>query len=160
MGKPNELGPVEGPAQDEVPEYAEILRRAADAPRKFPIPRTVSRKHLEQAFLTSFELIGGVPRLALWADTNPGAFYSLCSKLFPQHVESKFKADESLAAILSTMGRPASAVVIENGEVEDAQIIPPLKTLENQDAHQRENQAGGDFGSAEQGAVRAVSESR
>lgn len=91
--------------QDEVPEYAEILRRVADSPRNYPIPRKVSRAHLEQAFLTSFELIGGVPRLALWADQNPDKFYALLSKLFPQKMEAKVGVDESLAKILMSMGR-------------------------------------------------------
>lgn len=144
MGKPEALPGPEQTAEDEVPEYAEILRRAAESPRNFKIPRSVSRKNLEQAFLTSFELIGGVPRLALWADQNPTQFYGLLSKLFPQHVESKFKADESLAAILSAMGRSVPAVV--DGTVTDAEILPPVAGIalpiqqENQDAHQRQVQ--------------------
>jgi hypothetical protein len=32
----------------------------------------------------AFELIGGVPRLALWADQNPTEFYRLYGKTLPQ----------------------------------------------------------------------------
>lgn len=32
----------------------------------------------------AFELIGGVPRLALWADKNPTEFYKICAKTIPQ----------------------------------------------------------------------------
>lgn len=104
--------------QDGVPEHQEILRRVAESPRNYSVPRRVSRKHLESAFLTSFELIGGVPRLALWADQNPTQFYQLISKLFPQHVEAKIGADQSLAAILTNMGRAhvAPPPALEAGE--------------------------------------------
>ena len=36
-----------------------------------------------QAFQTAFELIGGVPRLALWGNENPNEFYKLYGKLLP-----------------------------------------------------------------------------
>ena len=35
------------------------------------------------AFHQCFELVGGVPRLALWADANPGDFYKLYARLLP-----------------------------------------------------------------------------
>ena len=47
------------------------------------IPRTISRKEVVAAFHESFELIGGVPRLAQWASENPGDFYKLYAKLLP-----------------------------------------------------------------------------
>lgn len=123
----------EGESQngDEVPEYAEILRRVADSPRNYPIPRKVSRKHLEQAFLTSFELIGGVPRLAVWADQNPDKFYALLSKLFPQQMEAKVGVSESLAAILTKMGSPRPTVH-DMSNVSDAEIIPPAPVAQPQ----------------------------
>jgi len=42
------------------------------------------RKFVENAFNACFDLIGGVPRLALWADQNPGEFYKLYGKMMPE----------------------------------------------------------------------------
>ncbi len=52
-----------------------------------------SRADIKEQFEQVFELIGGVPRLALWADENPTQFYGLFSKLIPASV----KADMSLS---------------------------------------------------------------
>lgn len=54
---------------------------------------TGSRADIKDQFEQVFELIGGVPRLALWADENPTQFYGLFSKLIPASV----KADMSLS---------------------------------------------------------------
>lgn len=35
------------------------------------------------AFHMAFQMIGGVPRLALWADQQPGEFYKLYARLLP-----------------------------------------------------------------------------
>lgn len=53
------------------------------------VPRTTRRKDgfsrmdVVNAFSTAFEMIGGVPRLALWANANPDKFYPLYAKLMP-----------------------------------------------------------------------------
>ena len=44
------------------------------------------------AFQSAFDLIGGVPRLALWADKNPSAFFALYSKLIPSTVQAQVNA--------------------------------------------------------------------
>lgn len=111
---------------ESVPEYQEILNRVASAPRNYQVPRRVSRRQLEQAFLTSFELIGGLPRLALWADSNPTEFYRLISKLFPQQVEAKIGADESLASILTRMGRVPATLEAQDAEVLSVEQRPAL----------------------------------
>ena len=51
-----------------------------------PVSQIFSRKQIEQAFLESFELVGGVPRLALWAakDENYAEFLQLVMKLAPK----------------------------------------------------------------------------
>lgn len=43
----------------------------------------VTRAQVIEAFHHSFELIGGVPRLALWADANPSDFFKLYGRLLP-----------------------------------------------------------------------------
>ena len=56
------------------------------------IPRhaDTKRARVVNAFQDAFELIGGTPRLAIWADENPTEFYRLYSKLMPkeQHTET------------------------------------------------------------------------
>lgn len=55
------------------------------AERRFPIPKTdrFTRSDVVNAFTTAFEQIGGITRLALWANENEGDFYKLYSKLLP-----------------------------------------------------------------------------
>ena len=50
------------------------------------IDRIWSRKQIEQAFIETFELVGGVPRLALWAaqEENYGEFLKLLMRLAPK----------------------------------------------------------------------------
>lgn len=52
---------------------------------RLPIPRSgrFSRGDVVNAFASAFELIGGVPRLALWANQNPTEFYKLFGKMLP-----------------------------------------------------------------------------
>ncbi|MCJ7432759.1 MAG: hypothetical protein MUO77_04660 [Anaerolineales bacterium] len=45
--------------------------------------RSVTRADVIAAFYHSFEMIGGVPRLAVWADQNPSDFYKLYGRLLP-----------------------------------------------------------------------------
>ena len=63
------------------------LTRLATAPTRLPRwsakDATFSRQDVINAFATAFELIGGVTRLTIWADQNPGEFYRLYSKLLP-----------------------------------------------------------------------------
>jgi hypothetical protein len=42
-----------------------------------------SRQDVVDAFSHAFEMIGGVQRMALWANANPDKFYPLYSKLLP-----------------------------------------------------------------------------
>src|SRR5678816_4187343 len=66
----------------------EVLSAMADEPN--PRIPAVSRKNngfsrsdIVAAFHSSFEIIGGVNRLALWAHANPDKFYPLYAKLLP-----------------------------------------------------------------------------
>lgn len=46
--------------------------------------RKFDRDRFLSAMAEAFEVIGGVPRLALWADQNPTEFYKLMGKTIPQ----------------------------------------------------------------------------
>jgi hypothetical protein len=56
-------------------------------------PRGMTRRELEAATMECFELIGGVPRLAMWAnkEENYGEFLKIISKLLPKEAQ---KVDE------------------------------------------------------------------
>lgn len=54
-------------------------RAVTQAPR-----RKFEREKFLSALDEAFELIGGVPRLALWADQNPTEFFRLYGKTIPQ----------------------------------------------------------------------------
>lgn len=53
------------------------------------MPKALRGQKAANAFQNAFELIGGVPRLALWADKNPSAFFALYSKLIPSTVQAQ-----------------------------------------------------------------------
>jgi len=48
-----------------------------------------ARDNVALQFENVFHLIGGVPRLALWADKNPTQFYALFSKLLPAAIKAE-----------------------------------------------------------------------
>lgn len=52
------------------------------------VDRIYSRKQIEQAFLETFEMIGGIPRLAMWAnqEENYESFLKLLMQLKPKEV--------------------------------------------------------------------------
>ena len=47
------------------------------------LPKSLTKKSIKDQFDTVFEMIGGVPRLAIWADENPSLFFSHYAKLLP-----------------------------------------------------------------------------
>lgn len=65
--------------------------------KRLSVPRTgaFSRKQVIEAFADSFELIGGIPRLAAWGHEHPTEFFKLYAKLLPssatKEVEHKGK---------------------------------------------------------------------
>ena len=42
-----------------------------------------NRMDVVKAFQSAFDMIGGVPRMALWANQNPDKFYPLYARLMP-----------------------------------------------------------------------------
>jgi hypothetical protein len=58
------------------------LTKLSTSKRPFRLPsQGASREQIKDAFNTAFELIGGVPRLAIWANENPDKFYSIFARL-------------------------------------------------------------------------------
>lgn len=69
-------------------ELNKDLNQIAEVPKsnaalKFTRRTKVTRQDVVNAFTNAFYMIGGVDRLALWADQNPGEFFKLYGKLMP-----------------------------------------------------------------------------
>lgn len=63
-------------------------------------PRSTSRKDLEDAFHSAFQLVGGVPRLVYWADDHYDDFIRLYSKLLPQQLQAETNHSFTIKTIL------------------------------------------------------------
>jgi hypothetical protein len=78
------------------------------------VEREFSRKQIQDAFIETFDLVGGVPRLALWANdpANYKDFITLLMKLAPKEQ----MAEKANAAIVYQSLVPQSSLVKRNGE--------------------------------------------
>lgn len=115
--KEDENIPPEHPPVGMEPEavYEWMARRQV---QRLSIPRTTSfsRTEVVNAFTSAFELIGGVPRLALWAHENPGEFYRLYGKLLPSHTSGLFQGG-GVVHVKHSIQPSALDGPIEDGEV-------------------------------------------
>lgn len=59
------------------------LASSGNGVSRISVPRELKRARVVNAFQDAFELIGGVPRLALWGDQHPTDFYKLYARLLP-----------------------------------------------------------------------------
>lgn len=76
----------------EVIPWEESMQHLADntGHGRITIPRNkeFNRKQVVNAFQNAFDLIGGTPRLALWAHKNEKEFYKLYARLLPSQSSS------------------------------------------------------------------------
>jgi hypothetical protein len=61
----------------------EIVETVTKLPRVKRKEDGFNRMDVVNAFNNAFQMIGGVPRLALWANQNPDKFYPLYARLMP-----------------------------------------------------------------------------
>jgi len=88
-------------------EWADRMADLAQAnPSHLRVPRNAnfSRANIVQAFTDAFEIIGGVPRLALWAHENETDFYKLYGKLLPSQ-SAQLVGEESQTVIRHVLPR-------------------------------------------------------
>lgn len=62
------------------------VAKECQAVNKIPKKRDRNQRLLD-AIQETFEIIGGVPRMAIWADSDPGEFYKLYGKQIPGMVQ-------------------------------------------------------------------------
>ena len=74
----------------DIGDWDRTMELIAQPQTRLQIPRNkdFTRKDVVNAFQNAFELIGGTPRLALWAHQNEGDFFKLYSRLLPSQASS------------------------------------------------------------------------
>lgn len=91
-------GPIEDREYEDTNEYSEAAEKCKELSgiatqgngvSRISVPRELKRQRVVNAFQDAFELIGGVPRLALWADTHPTDFFKLYARLLPVEASQK-----------------------------------------------------------------------
>lgn len=88
------------------------------------VEKVFSRRQIEQAFLETFEMVGGVPRLAIWANDpeNYGTFLQLMMKLAPKEaLQNQMGAvlEYRSAVPQSPLNRPKAEPEVEEGDFTD-----------------------------------------
>ncbi len=103
---------LESPITPSIVEVEDNLEVLATSPK---LPAYVRTRNVREQFQHAFELIGGIPRLALWAHSNPDKFFSLYSKLIPTQVSGEgggpIKVQLSWIDGRDTTGRSASRII-------------------------------------------------
>ena len=69
----------------------EQMATSGNGVTRLSVPRELKREKVVHAFQEAFELIGGVPRLAHWADQSPSAFYKLYARLLPTQANNQLE---------------------------------------------------------------------
>jgi hypothetical protein len=100
-------------------QMGEVFQELADSGKSLTrLPRReFSRRRVLEAIDEAFELIGGVPRLAMWGHVNPTEFYKIWAKTIP--AASQMEIMGKVQHII----RPALPRSPLDGEEEDAQTI-------------------------------------
>jgi len=106
----------------------DCLNRAVDGTLTV-IPHSFKAPSAKVAFNDAFELVGGIPRLALWADKNYGSFLSLFSKTLPLTVAGdpdrplKFEVPWLAQTRFSAM-RPGGPLTVDAEPAADERQLP------------------------------------
>lgn len=69
-------------------DAARSSRRLAQAIGAPPAPK---KQRFLSAMDDTFDLIGGIPRLAIWADQNPDDYYKLYAKTLPTQIQASIE---------------------------------------------------------------------
>jgi hypothetical protein len=104
---------------EEAFEKLEQLSRLRVTRIQVPKNPTFSRKDVVSAFATAFEMIGGVPRLALWANENPTDFYKLFGKLLPSATQAEVFHHKSDGTVKSMTTEELEQLLAESSNVYD-----------------------------------------
>jgi len=81
------------------------------------------RAEIVNAFNTAFQMIGGVSRLAIWADRNPGEFYKLYGKLLPSSSQVDLTGEQTIT-IQHVLPRPVEYATTVDMDGDDGESAP------------------------------------
>jgi hypothetical protein len=102
----------DGPITPTIQEVEDNLAALTTAAK---LPSYCRTRSVRLQFQHAFELIGGIPRLAMWAHQNPDKFFNLYSKLIPAQVTGPdggaLKIELSWLNTRDTSGRSAPSVI-------------------------------------------------
>jgi|LNFM01.1.fsa_nt_gb hypothetical protein len=97
------------------------LTKLSEAKRPFRLPtKGVRRQDIQDAFSTAFELIGGIPRLAIWANDNPDKFYPLFARI--NSADSKQISGKLVIEHTLKRSKLDEVTVDENGKVLEGDV--------------------------------------
>ena len=97
-------GPISDKIIDDPNEYSETAEKckalgglavSGNGVSRISVPREVKRQRVISAFHDAFELIGGIPRLAIWADSHPTDFFKLYARTMPGEASQRAEAVEA-----------------------------------------------------------------
>ena len=95
------------PREEYEAQMHETLSELSESTKSLRLPTgdgALSRKRVVQAFLDAFEMIGGMPRLAVWANENPSEFYKLYARLLPSQASSVL-GEENVMRVIHVLPR-------------------------------------------------------
>ncbi len=119
-----DLVPAEPDFNDRVVEYQDKMGDFLSPQAQFAqtlnkIPRAArDRERFMAALAEAFEIIGGVPRLALWADKNQTEFYKILSKQVPGLIQNSLMV-KTTGPVTIVSAIPASPLDEPEGETID-----------------------------------------
>jgi hypothetical protein len=103
----------------------------------------VTRAQVIEAFHNSFELIGGVPRLAIWADANPSDFFKLYGRLLPASSTTELDGPQEIV-VRHSLPPPGNIAHAGSGVNGDQDNLARLQTQEDISSISRETTEMGD----------------
>lgn len=101
------------------------------------LPKPLRSARAAEAMQQVFEVIGGVPRLALWADKNPDKFYALYARMIPQTIapvlpeEAPDKKKDEMPWLSARRLMYQEAMVLAEDIASKPTNVTPLKKLSN-----------------------------
>jgi len=109
------LQPEEADDGPITPSLAEVEQNLAELAACSKLPSYTRTRNVRLQFQHAFELVGGIPRLAKWANENPDKFFSLYSKLIPAQVTGPdggaIRVELSWLNTRDTTGRSAPQII-------------------------------------------------
>lgn len=95
-------------------DLAKSTRRLAASVAATKIPK---KQRFLSAMDDTFDLIGGIPRLAVWADQNPDEYYKLYAKTLPTQIQASIEG--KLQHIIRPALPPSALDAIEGEIIEN-----------------------------------------